>query len=290
MQDLLRDLLDVAVVVFAVSSMLLVGMTYSVREILGPLRRVRMVALALLANFVLVPAWGLLLTRMIDLDEPFEVGLLLVAAAAGAPFLVKLVVSADGDLAFASSLLVLLLPVTVLYMPLVVPLIAPEADVSTAAIAMPLFLTNLLPILVGMVVLSALPMVAVRVRPVLGPLSTAALVALLAFTLAANWDAFAEVIGEGVILASLLLIAGAFLIGFVLGTPDQHRDEVGLATAQRNIAAATVVATQALGDPDVVVTVVVTSTVSMALLFPLTRQLRKWFGQSALAARGEEAA
>ena len=49
---------------------------------------------------------------------------------------------ADGDLAFAAGLLVLLLVVTMAYMPIVVPLIAPDAAVSTTSIAKPLVLTS----------------------------------------------------------------------------------------------------------------------------------------------------
>lgn len=286
---MLSNLLDISVVVFAVASMLSVGLTYTLRQIVGPLRQVRLVALGLIANFVLVPAWAVLVTWFLQLGEPYRIGILLVASAAGAPFLIKLVAMSDGDVAFAGSLLVLLLPVTVLYMPFVVPLIATDADVSTLAIASPLALTNLLPLALGVVVLALLPSVAARVRPVLGPVSTVALVALVVLTVAANASDLIDVFGQRAIIAALLLIVGAFVIGFGLGTPDHHKDEIAFATAQRNIAAATVVATQAIGDPDIVVTVVVTSTVSMAVLFPLTRQFRKRFGKTAVRARASRA-
>jgi BASS family bile acid:Na+ symporter len=283
--EMLADLLNLSVVVFAVASMLSVGLTYTLRQIVGPLREVRLVALGLVVNFALVPAWAVVVTWLLQLDEPYRVGILLVSAAAGAPFLVKLVAMADGDVALAGSLLVLLLPVTVLYMPVVVPLIAADVDVSALAIATPLVLTNLLPLAVGIVVLAVLPSVAVRVRAALGPVSTVALVALVVLTVATYAGDLIDVLGRRAIVAALLLIAGAFVLGFALGAPDHHKDELGLATAQRNVAAATVVATQAIGDPDTIVTVVVASTVSMAVLFPLTTQLRKRFGETAVQAR-----
>ncbi len=281
---MLSDLFDISVVVFAVTSMLSVGLTYTLRQIVGPLRRFRLVTLSLVANFVLVPAWAVLVTWLLQLDEPYRIGILLVASAAGAPFLIKLVAMSDGDVAFAGSLLVLLLPVTVVYMPLVVPLIAADADVSTLAIASPLVLTNLAPLALGVVVLAVLPSVAARVRPMLGPVANVALVALLVLTVAANAGDLIDVFGRRAILAALLLIVGAFVIGFALGAPDHEKGEIALATAQRNVAAATVVATQAIGDPDTVVTVVVASTVSMAVLFPLTTQLRKRFGETVVRA------
>ena len=134
---MLHDLLEIAIVVFAVSSMLAVGLTYTLREIVGPLAHLRLVALALVANFLLVPALALVITWGLDLDERYALGLVLVATAAGSAFLVKLVVLSDGDVAFAASLLVLLMPATVLYMPVVVPLISPDADVDAFAIASP---------------------------------------------------------------------------------------------------------------------------------------------------------
>ena len=85
-----------------------------------------------------------------------------------------------------------------------------------------------------------------------------------------------DVFGTGAILAALLFIAGAFAIGYVLGmTGRGTREEMGLATAQRNIAAATVVATQSFGDPDTLVMVVITSIVTMVILFPVARALSK---------------
>ena len=68
--------------------------------------------LALLANFVVMPLAALALARMLWLDEPFGVGLLLLGCAAGAPFLPKLAELAKGNLAFAVGAMVLLMVVT----------------------------------------------------------------------------------------------------------------------------------------------------------------------------------
>ena len=95
-------------------------------------------------------------------------------------------------------------------------------------------------------------------------------------TILTNFGRILNVFGTGAILAELLFIAGAFVIGYLLGmTGRGTREELGLATAQRNIAAATVVATQSFGDPDTLVMVVITSLVTMIVLFPLAGALRK---------------
>jgi BASS family bile acid:Na+ symporter len=66
------------------------GAGLTVPRIIEPLRNVGLVLLALLANFVLMPAGAIGLAKLLRLDEPFGVGLLLLGCAAGAPFLPKL--------------------------------------------------------------------------------------------------------------------------------------------------------------------------------------------------------
>lgn len=286
MIDFLSDLLSPVTMIFAVSSMLSVGLGYTLSEVIGPLRHVKGVLLVLLANFVLVPLWAILLANLFSLEDSYEVGLIVVASAAGAPFLVKLVQTADGDLGFTATMLVLLLPVTVIYMPLVLPLLITDVDdIDTLEIATPLVTSMLLPLAIGLAVRAWNADLADRIRPYLGPISNIALVLLLVLTIVTNWDAITGVIGEGVIPAAALFILGNFVIGFALGATDNLKDEIGLATAQRNIAAATVVAATTLNDADTLVTVVVTSTVTMVILFPLAGQLRKYFGKTAQAER-----
>jgi BASS family bile acid:Na+ symporter len=84
--------------------------------------------------------------QLIELDQAYAIGLVLVASAAGAPMIIKLTQLSDGDVAFSAGLLVLLIVVSIGYMPLVVPLLAPGSEISAWAIAAPLVLTMLLPL------------------------------------------------------------------------------------------------------------------------------------------------
>jgi BASS family bile acid:Na+ symporter len=178
--------------------------------------------------------------------------------------------------AVATGLLVLLLVITIGYMPLVVPLIAPDADVSAGSIAQPLVLTMLLPLITGLVADFLSGGWTKRLLPILGPVSSGALIVLIISTVIANFDQIGDVFGTGAILAALLFVAGAFSIGYLLGMIGTGtRDELGLATGQRNIAAATVVATQSIGEPDTTVMVIVTSMAAMAILFPTAALLRR---------------
>ncbi len=227
-------------------------------------------------NFVLVPLLAFMVARILPLEEAHAIGLFLVAAAAGAPFLLKLAEVAGSDVALGATLLVVLLPATIVYMPIVVPLVLPDAQVSAFSIARPLVLTMLLPLGIGLVVRARAPRWAWRVRAPVGQLSTVALIVLLAATLLANLPEILAIFRTTAILAALIVIGGAFAIGYGLGGPPYSAKEVlGLATAQRNIGAATVVATQSVGHPDTLAMVVVSSLAAFAILFPVAWALRK---------------
>ena len=130
--DLLGKAVPVAMLSFVVSSILAMGSGLTVVQIIEPLRDIRLVVLALIANFVVLPLGAFALAKVLQLDEPLAIGLLLLGCAAGAPFLPKLVQIAKGNLAFAVGLMVLLMIVTVGYLPIVLPLLLPGVAVDIA--------------------------------------------------------------------------------------------------------------------------------------------------------------
>lgn len=228
----------------------------------------------MVANFVLVPALAWLLSVALPLDEPVEAGLILVGVAAGAPFLIKLSEAALAPLDLTATLLVLVLPLTVLFMPLLLPLLLPGADVPALAIAIPLALTMLLPLAVGLLAGTLWPRGSRRLQPIMANLSTLALVILLLASILANYQRFAEVGWLGAV-AALIFTVGAFVIGYALGSTRDRREVLGLGTAQRNIAAATVVASQSFEQRAVLVMVITTSLIGLAVLFPIARVRRR---------------
>jgi BASS family bile acid:Na+ symporter len=255
--------------------MLAAGLGHTLGQLFEPLRNVPAVVKALVANFVVVPLLAYLLVHLISLDPPYAIGLMLVACAAGAPLTMNLTQAAGGRVLFAAAFLIVILPKTVVFMPLVVPLLAPGSAASAGAIARPLLLTTLLPLAIGLIVRGLVPHWAQRAQPIVGKVASYSLIALIALTIIVNLDAILGVFGERAILAGLLLIGGAFGTGYLLGGSDRDAQIVlGLGTAQRNYAAAMVVASQTFAAPNVLVMVVVVSTVSM-LLIPLARVMRR---------------
>src|SRR3954471_10684026 len=123
MSEIVSSLTQAFTLAFVVTSMFGLGLGLTIRDIVEPLRNVRLVVVALLANFVVVPAVAFALTRILPLFLPFEqdlqIGLLLIGAVAGAPLAIKAAQIADGDMRFAGSLIALQVVATVIYVPLV---------------------------------------------------------------------------------------------------------------------------------------------------------------------------
>jgi BASS family bile acid:Na+ symporter len=266
----------VAVLLFVVSSMLAMGLSLTVGQVIAPLRNGRLVFLTLLANFVLLPLAAFTLAHLLRLEPSHGVGLLLLGMAAGAPFLPKLTEIAKGNLAFAVGMMVLLMVVTVVYLPLVLPLLLEGVSVDPAKIARSLTLLMLLPLAAGLVLKARYEGAAARVQPLFSRISSLSFVLLAVLLLAANIGNVLKVLGTGGILAGILFIAIGFGVGWLLGGPgNDTRRVVALGTAQRNVSAAILVASQNFSDPKVVVMVIVTAMVGLLILMPLSRLMAK---------------
>jgi bile acid:Na+ symporter, BASS family len=273
---------NVSVVVFVVSSTLGVGLRLTVGQILTPLRNGRLVALSLLANFVLAPAAAILLANLLGLAEPLRVGLLLCGVAAGAPFLLKLAEMSKGNMAFGVGLMVVLMVITVGYMPVMLPVLLEGVSVDSGKIAQSLIVLMLIPLALGLLVRAYLESVAARVVPAIAAISTISMILVVVLTTAAHFKSVLGVLGTFGILAAIVFTAVCIGIGWLLGGPAADtRGVLALGTAQRNTAAALVVAGQNFADPNVVVMITVVLIVSFAMLMPMAGVFARQRGATA---------
>jgi BASS family bile acid:Na+ symporter len=272
--ELLSKAVPVAMLTFVVSSMLAVGLSLTIAQIMEPLRNGKLVFVALLANFVLMPLGALAIARVLRLDQPLGIALLLLGAAAGAPFLPKLAGIAKGNLAFAVGLMVLLMVLTVAYMPLVLPLLLEGVTVDPLKIARSLLLLMLLPLGIGLAVNRQFRSVAERMRAPLNKLSSLSLALLIGLLLVTKIQNVIALFGTRGILASVLFLLAGLGLGWLLGGPGfATKGVLALGTAQRNIAAALLVGGKNFDDPNVVVMIVVVAVVGLLILMPLARIL-----------------
>jgi len=272
--ELLSKAIPATTFVFVASSMLALGLNLTVGQVLAPLRNIKLVCLALLANFVLMPFGAFGIEKLLRLDQSLGVGLVLLGTAAGAPFLPKLAQIAKTDLAFAVALMVLLMIVTIGYMPLVLPLLIEGASVDPVKIARSLVLLMLLPLAVGLAMKASYQVAAARVKPVLDRVSNLSLILLTVLIWVTNFDKVLAIFGTRGILAGVLFTVLALGAGHLLGGPSGDSRRVrALGTAQRNIAAALLVGEQTFSDPKVVVMVIVVADVGLIILLLFARRL-----------------
>jgi BASS family bile acid:Na+ symporter len=259
---------------FVVSSMLGMGLSLTTAQIIQPLKNIRLVILALLANFVLVPLLAFGITHLIPMDQSLQIGLIVLSTVAGAPFLVKEVQAAKGDLALAVGLMFLMMVVTIVYVPLVLPLLLPGIEVNPWDIAKSLIVTMLIPIILGLIIRASSPEDAQHWAPLMNKVSTIGLLVMLVTGLGLNISNIISLIGSGGFLALLLFVAGSFAIGFIFGGKNPGgRSVLGLGTAQRNVAAAILVTSLNFSGTMTLPFVLVASIVLPLILIPTARWL-----------------
>ena len=276
MSETLSVIAQLAGLVYVVGSMLSLGLSLTVSQIVQPLKNARLVILALIANFIVVPVLVYGVTALIPVSEGQRIGLLLLGMAAGSPFLAKLAQAAKGDMAFAVGLMVLLIVVSIFFLPVVLPLVLTGVEVNPWEIAQSLIITMLVPLAIGLFIKARYPDTGAHLLPTFSQASNTSLMLMMGILLMLNLRTILSVVGTGAILAGAIILVLSFIVGYLLGGPGSDTKSVlGLGTGQRNIAAALVVANQNFTDPDVLITLIVISIVGLFILMPIGGELGK---------------
>lgn len=275
MNDILVSLSQLFLLVFVIGSMFSLGLSLTMKQILDPLKNLRMVVLALVANFILVPILAYTLALVFNLDDSLRTGLILLATAAGAPFLPKLVDVAKGNIAFSVGLMVLLMVVTIVYLPIVLPLLLGDVQVNPWDIAQSLIVMMLIPLAIGLFIKARYSETAAKIQPTFGMASNIALITLTILGLVLNFSSMIALVGTFGILAGIIFILVSLVIGYLLGGSEaRDKSVMGLGTAQRNISAALVVAAQNF-TADVITYLLVIAIIGLVVLMPAAGEIGK---------------
>jgi BASS family bile acid:Na+ symporter len=272
-----------AVLVFVVACMAAAGLGLGVRDVVAPLRRRRLLAVALGANFVVAPAIAYGLAALFALERPHATGLIILGGAAGAPFLPRLAELARGDVAYSVGLMLVLTVGSAAFLPVALPLLVPGLSANPWPILRPILGTMLLPLSIGMLVRGRSERWANRLRPWFGVIANVGMVVAVVLLIGLNFRAMLDVVGSGAIAAALLFVLAVLGVGYALGGPaPATRSVLGLGTGQRNIAAGLIVAGGNSDDPRVVIMLLVSTLVGLLVLLPAAR----YFGRRRLAEAG----
>ena len=276
MFQFLRSAVQFIAPVFVISTMLNVGLTQKLAAIAAHLKNWPFVLKMLAANFVLAPLLMIVALYLAPFDAALKAGLLIFSLGAGAPFLIKLTQTAEHELALGAAVMMLLMVVTVIYMPVVLPLVLSGISVNALAIAKSLLLQMLLPIGVGMLAARLLPSLATKLQPLVGAIGNIAMYAMVVATLVGYFPNLLKIIGTGAFLVGLLFVAAAFGLGYLAGWGKDHLEDIGgLGTAQRNTAAGVVIAIQNFKDPNVFVMLTLANILGIVMLLFIAKALSR---------------
>lgn len=269
------SVVDISAPIFVVSAMLNVGLAQSPSAIFTHLRNYSFVLKMLLANFVLAPLLMIFVLTFTSFDPAIRDGLLIYSLCAGAPFLIKLTKMAEHHIALGAAVMVLLVVSTVIYAPLVLPVVVYGVTIDPWAVAKPLFIQMLLPIPVGMLLTGFLPDIAKRVQPWVGLLGNVALYVLLAATLIGYLPSMMGIIRTGAVFVGWGFVIAAFGIGYLMGGGKDHLEDVGgLGTAQRNTGAGVIISLQNFDDRNVLTVLTLVNLLGIVTLMFIARRLR----------------
>jgi BASS family bile acid:Na+ symporter len=236
MTELLPILLKITVIIFMAGNLLELGLRLDLKKAMAGLRDVRFVTLSLLWAFVLCPAlaWGL--TRVIPLTEPYAMGLILLGLTPCAPLLPMVADRARGDLNYAATFMLLASVGTVAYMPIMVPLMVKGLTVSTWAIAKPLVVLVVIPLVIGVSIQILLPPVASRIQPFIKKGTGIDTVLMLILVVIIYGKGFLGSIGSYAIgtqaVFYLVITAASYALGF--GMPPRQKSVMSLGLCTRN--------------------------------------------------------
>jgi BASS family bile acid:Na+ symporter len=231
--------------------------------------------LALLVNFALAPLLAVILTRLIPLQPAHATGILLLGAAAGAPFMPKLAELSHRSIAYSVALMVLLMGGSVIFMPLALPLMIPGVSTSPWAIAEPLLVDMVIPLAVGFALAFSRGAWVARLLSVARMVSNVTLVLIVALMIGLNFKTLVGTLGSFAIGTYTLYVLVIVGVSYLIGAADPPTQSVfALGAGCRNIPACLVIAGSSLNDPAVTVMLIVGFVVSLIALLGLARAMR----------------
>ena len=227
------------VFVFTVANLAAMGLQVRVPEVAPTLRNRRSLAVIFVWGWVLGPALGLLITKVLPLEAPYVVVVLLASLAPCAPFLQQMVTKCRGDIGFAGALIPLVAVGTVVLMPLMAPLLIKGVTISTWSLAKPLLLTILLPLIIGAAIRHVSESGATRIFPAVKGLALLSTLLTIVWCLVIYGRGMLNTAGEFALLSMTLFMVGMGLITyrFGFGMKQNQRSVMALGMGTRNVAA-----------------------------------------------------
>jgi BASS family bile acid:Na+ symporter len=227
------------VLIFTVSNLAAMGLQVRMPEVAVALRNKKSIALIFVWGWLVGPAFGYLITKVLPLAEPYVVVVLLCSLAPCAPFLQQMVAKARGDMGFAGAFVPLVMVGTVVLMPLMAPVLIKGVTISTSSLAKPLLLTILLPLVIGAAIRHLADQGATKIFPAVKGLALLSTLLTIVWCMVIYGRGMLNTAGSFALLSMTLFMVGMGLITYLIGfgMKQNQRSVMALGMGTRNIAA-----------------------------------------------------
>lgn len=280
-------LINLLVTVTLIEMMVTVGLRVTFAELVETAGNWRLVARAALANYLLVPAITILLLLLFQAQPMVAAGFLVLAVCPGAPYGPPFTRIAHGNVPMSVGLMVILAGSSAVVSPLVLRALLPWLSdgeplrLDAAGMVGTLLVTQLLPLLAGLLVNHLRPRLAARLTSPFELVSKIMNVSVLAVILAAQFHVLME-IRLTAFGGILVLLVATLVIGWLAGGGDRKsRKTMALTTSLRNAGVGLVIATGSFAGTPAVLAVL--SYGIIAVLGSLLVAL--WWGRQATSER-----
>jgi bile acid:Na+ symporter, BASS family len=245
----LDALINLLVTLTLIEMMVLIGLQVTFAELAGVVADRRVLVQAMAGNYLLVPGLAVLLLLWLDVNPMVAAGVLVLAVCPGAPFGPPFVGIARANVPEAVGLMAILAGSSAIASPLLLNSLLPwlaggaAARIDLVGIVSVLLITQLLPLLLGLVVRHHRPRLADRLTSPFELASRILNLTVAGLILATQVQMLTQIKPLG-FLGMLLLLVGSLAIGWLAGGPGRDRRRtVALTTSLRNVGVGLVIVT-----------------------------------------------
>lgn len=252
-----------------VITMFAIGLRVRWSEVVVAAKQVRLVARALTANFLMVPAVTAGLLWLFHSEPMVAAGFLILAACPGAPVGPLFASIAKADVPAAIGLMVILAGLSAILSPLLLAMLlgyfCPQSDVRVNyfSIVQTLVVTQMFPLAIGLGLHEYAPQHAARFVKPFQSLANLLLLVVTVLIIATQWETLAAIRPRGW-FGMFLLLAASLVIGWICGGPrESTRATLAVTTAARNAAVGLVIVAKSFAGTAAATAVVAYAVVSV---------------------------
>jgi bile acid:Na+ symporter, BASS family len=242
-------IINILVTITLIEMMISIGLGVTFQEILAVAKNWRVLILAGLANYICVPLAAVALLVALHAHPMVIVGFLIVAVCPGAPYGPPFTGLAKGNVPLSTGLMVILAGSSAVLAPLLlgilIPLLAKDEPlkVDAAKMVTTLLVSQLLPLLAGLLIQHWRPALAAKLLKPATKLSAVLNLVVFAFILAVDFKTLTAIRAGGFLGMTLLLLASIAAGWLSSERGGENRRAMALTTSVRNVGVSLVIAT-----------------------------------------------